>query len=1364
MSEQFGAVIGIETSNSQKNVDNLIVALNSAAKSLFDVENIIKKYAKTSEVMTTSLKSVETQFKGIVDTNGKYITALNKNNAVNNKIINDNDSVTRTLKAVQKEFVALGNIIDSKVVGSYTKASQAAKAYNSNSKSLASTINKVHKENTDLGLNIATNVVGNYSKANQAAKAYNTNNMELSKTLKKVAKENTDLGLSIAGNVVTNYAKVNKAAKTYDASTSALAKTIRSAHKENAKLGVSIAGDVVGAYKRAATAARKNQQAVTSMIGTYKRLQVNILENVSAFNKLKQASRIGAAFTSAKRAAGAFFANLQIGHALMRTISFALVDLGRRFLTWGVSVHKVASDFLGFRNAIQVASGSLEQANSQMQYAIGIARKYKINVTETTKAYSKFVNAISLANIPLAEANEQFRILAQVGRVLNISTANMRGLFLAIEQMASKGFVSLEELRRQLGEHLPGAVSIAATAWGNFIGRTISVGEFMDMVANRTVETTKFLKPFTAELDKMTKPLVAQSLQKTGAAFGDLESSIELLAATIGTTLQPAFVAVANGLNFLVKTFLKIWPVADHLKEVLSDQIEVFEKADAGTGKFKDTIDTLKDQLLSLQEPIEGVSDITETFTEKATGLGIGLLGVTAATGGTMSILKKLKDVIVKYVYTPLKTAGAALLRFGKMLKVFNVYTTAIAGFVAAVAVFPKAMEKLAMAFYGTTMPAKDAATATRSLAEELRGTAVDANATKEEVASYISELERLQNMSPGEQSFGALNLQKDVIDQRIKSLEAMRDAYENAQSEAVKNYTEGGTKAAQYAAAIEGVNIALEDQKNKLKNIGTQQDWLKGKYTGLGMTGEDLQGVNKMKDKMVELNGKIAVFGQSSNVAATKFWILRQNMNLANKDVKAFADALLNRAKFLDNLKIADKAQKKIDEMNLKLKTAGDGTNYAAAQAFILKENLRESGTVTEGTIQRILEFGKALDKKDLIAEMNKKMEEFAKNSKEVKGHIHEAAAGAYILRNNIKLGQEDVGKVADSFLDKSKIEDEKEALKAMQKEMDKLNKKLEGYNKNANQAAINTFLMNNGFETGTERVRQFAEELRDFAQFTDQSLIIKSFDEAILGVNSSIRSFGQENKLAATKSLLLKNNISLSGNSMRELSNVISGLRLNFSSLYVGMNEAAIRTAILKQGIDLNADAAGNMAKQYLELARVIDQKQELISAAEDAARGIEAAFADFLFDPFENGLKGMLQSFNDIIARMAADLLAKRVMQTIMGYADTAFGGGGFDVGAAAVSAASVIPTGRASGGSVNSDMPYWVGETGRRELFIPETNGQIVPEKKVGGNGDVNNTYNVSIVLPGVQNVNDFEVNQTQIINRLTNAIAEKNRRR
>ena len=87
-----------------------------------------------------------------------------------------------------------------------------------------------------------------------------------------------------------------------------------------------------------------------------------------------------------------------------------------------------------------------------------------------------------------------------------------------------------------------------------------------------------------------------------------------------------------------------------------------------------------------------------------------------------------------------------------------------------------------------------------------------------------------------------------------------------------------------------------------------------------------------------------------------------------------------------------------------------------------------------------------------------------------------------------------------------------------------------------------------------------------------------------------------------------------------------------------------------------------------------------EELSPYAEQAARNMQDAFADFLFDPFRDGLKGMLKGFIDIVRRMVAEAAAAKIFGSkksgglglgdlITGAVGSLFGfaqGGSFNVG--------------------------------------------------------------------------------------------------
>ncbi|HEY8414510.1 MAG TPA: hypothetical protein VIK99_01935, partial [Thermaerobacter sp.] len=58
--------------------------------------------------------------------------------------------------------------------------------------------------------------------------------------------------------------------------------------------------------------------------------------------------------------------------------------------------------------------------------------------------------------------------------------------------------------------------------------------------------------------------------------------------------------------------------------------------------------------------------------------------------------------------------------------------------------------------------------------------------------------------------------------------------------------------------------------------------------------------------------------------------------------------------------------------------------------------------------------------------------------------------------------------------------------------------------------------------------------------------------------------------------------------------------------------------------------------------------DAFQYIDAAADQASRNIQDAFADFLFDPFKDGLDGMLENFVKILQRMAAEVAAAQILK--------------------------------------------------------------------------------------------------------------------
>lgn len=127
---------------------------------------------------------------------------------------------------------------------------------------------------------------------------------------------------------------------------------------------------------------------------------------------------------------------------------------------------------------------------------------------------------------------------------------------------------------------------------------------------------------------------------------------------------------------------------------------------------------------------------------------------------------------------------------------------------------------------------------------------------------------------------------------------------------------------------------------------------------------------------------------------------------------------------------------------------------------------------------------------------------------------------------------------------------------------------------------------------------------------------------------------------------------------------------------------------------------------------VAEVDTATGEMTVFAEQAARNMQDAFADFLFDPFDGGIKGMVSSFAEALRKMAAQAAASEIFKAIGNWA----GGTGTGWGAAL---SAILKGTRANGGNVASGGTYLVGERGPELLRMGPRSGTIVPNHALGG---------------------------------------------
>ena len=120
--------------------------------------------------------------------------------------------------------------------------------------------------------------------------------------------------------------------------------------------------------------------------------------------------------------------------------------------------------FDSLRFTLKLLNGTVQEYNSASRFMLTLARDFGVELISTTNRWVKFSAAANNAGLALRETETIFRSLTKAGAALGLNTDELSGIYLALEQMLSKGKVTTEELRRQLGERLPGAMGIMASA------------------------------------------------------------------------------------------------------------------------------------------------------------------------------------------------------------------------------------------------------------------------------------------------------------------------------------------------------------------------------------------------------------------------------------------------------------------------------------------------------------------------------------------------------------------------------------------------------------------------------------------------------------------------------------------------------------------------------------------------------------------------------------------------------------------------------------------------------------------------------------------------------------------------------------
>jgi len=173
------------------------------------------------------------------------------------------------------------------------------------------------------------------------------------------------------------------------------------------------------------------------------------------------------------------------------------------------------------RTSLEFTFKSTTAVDLKMKDLKETADRLGLSFIPLAEGYTKFIGAAKAANFSLTDSEKIFNSVTGAAARFHLTSDQLNGSLLAIQQMISKGTVQSEELRGQLGERLPGAFSIAARAMD------VTEKELGKMLQSGEVLASDLLPKLAIELDKTFNLDASTNIDSLTASTNRLSTAVD---------------------------------------------------------------------------------------------------------------------------------------------------------------------------------------------------------------------------------------------------------------------------------------------------------------------------------------------------------------------------------------------------------------------------------------------------------------------------------------------------------------------------------------------------------------------------------------------------------------------------------------------------------------------------------------------------------------------------------------------------------------------------------------------------------------------------------------------------------------------
>jgi len=213
------------------------------------------------------------------------------------------------------------------------------------------------------------------------------------------------------------------------------------------------------------------------------------------------------------------------------------------------------------RLALQGVVDGTDEYNRALAVTENISQNLNVPIGEATRGFTRLTAAVVGAGGNVSDAEIVFKAVASAIKATGGSAEDVQGGLVAMSQVFSKGKLSAEELSGQLGERLPGAVTLFAKATGRTLPQLQKDLEQGVVGLNDVMKfSDELIRKYAANSDRMAKSTedsgarMKVALDKLKVAFGDffkpIKVEIDNLIAKFAELVAAAFRANVSTRDF----------------------------------------------------------------------------------------------------------------------------------------------------------------------------------------------------------------------------------------------------------------------------------------------------------------------------------------------------------------------------------------------------------------------------------------------------------------------------------------------------------------------------------------------------------------------------------------------------------------------------------------------------------------------------------------------------------------------------------------------------------------------------------------------------------------------------------------------